>query len=150
MMKLSTIEVTSANASEWLSMAIQLWPEYDPGELSQIVSDGIQSKKYRRLLCQNDSGVYVGFIDLSLRHDYVEGSSTSPVAYIEGIYVKSDYRNLGVAKFMVSEAGNWAKQNGCSEIGSDTSLTNIDSQNFHERVGFEKSDVVVHFIKKLA
>lgn len=150
MMKLSTIEVTSANASEWLSMATQLWPEYDPRELSQTVADGIQSKKYRRLLCQNEPGVYVGFIDLSLRHDYVEGSSTTPVGYIEGVFVKPEFRNMGVGKFMVAEAGKWAKQNGCSEIGSDTSLTNIDSQNFHERVGFEKSDVVVHFIKKLA
>lgn len=149
MMMLYTVEVTSANVNEWLSMATQLWPDYDPGELKQIVADGIQSKKYRRLLCQNDSGVYVGFIDLSLRYDYVEGSTTNPVAYIEGIFVKPEFRNQDVAKFMVKHGEAWAKENGCSEFASDTSVTNIDSQNFHERIGFEKSDVVVHFIKRL-
>ena len=149
-MMLSTVELTSANSSEWLAMAIQLWPDYDPSELSQIVTDGLQSKKYQRLLCQNESGAYIGFIDLSLRHDYVEGSSTSPVGYIEGIFVKPEFRHLGVAKFMVSEGEKWAKHIGCSEIGSDTSATNIDSQNFHQCVGFTKSDVVVHFIKKIS
>lgn len=148
-MKLSIVEVTSANSSEWLAMAIQLWPDYNPNELTQIVAEGLRSKKYHRLLCQNESGVSVGFIDLSLRHDYVEGSTTNPVGYIEGIFVKSEFRNQGVAKFMVLQGENWAKQNGCSEFASDTSVTNIDSQNFHESVGFEKSDVVVHFIKKL-
>lgn len=28
---------------------------------------------------------YVGFIQLSLRMDYVEGTSTTPIAYIEGM-----------------------------------------------------------------
>lgn len=33
---------------------------------------------------------------ISLRNDYVEG--TSPVPYIEGFYVKSEFRNKSVAK----------------------------------------------------
>lgn len=149
-MVLSLVEVTSANVNEWLSMATRLWPDYDPAELTQILNDGLQSKKYNRLLCRNDFGVFVGLIDLFLRHDYVEGSSTNPVGYIEGIFVKPEFRNQGVAKFMVEQGEIWAKQNGCLEFASDTSVTNIDSQNFHESVGFEKSDVVVHFIKKLS
>lgn len=148
-MKFSIVEVTLSNASEWLSMAIQLWPDYDPNELTQIVTEGLQSQKYRRLLCKNESGLYVGFIDLSLRHDYVEGSSTSPVGYIEGIFVKPEYRNQGVAKFMVAQGENWVKQSGCAEIASDTSITNVDSQNFHARLGFDKREIIVHFIKKI-
>ena len=34
----------------------------------------------------------IGFAQCTLRNDYVEGSSSSPVGYLEGIYVKDEYR----------------------------------------------------------
>jgi aminoglycoside 6'-N-acetyltransferase I len=148
-MELSIIEVTSENSQEWLSMAIQLWPDYAPDELSEILADGFKSKNHKRLLCRDNSGSYLGFIDLSLRHDYVEGCSTSPVGYAEGIFVKAEFRKQGVAKFMMQQGEKWSREMGCKEFASDTPVTNMDSQNFHIKLGFEKSDVIVHFTKRL-
>ena len=35
----------------------------------------------------------IGFAQCQLRYDYVEGTSTSPVGYLEGIFVKESYRS---------------------------------------------------------
>ena len=37
----------------------------------------------------------VGFAQCQLRNDYVEGSSSSPVGYLEGIFVEKEFRHKG-------------------------------------------------------
>src|SRR5207245_712927 len=103
----------------------------------------------RTLLCRDDNGEAIAFADLSIRNEYVEGSNSSPVGYVEGLYVKPEYRKQGIASELVRRAEAWARGRGCTEYGSDTELSNIDSQNFHVRYGFEKAETIVHFIKKL-
>ncbi len=109
----------------------------------------LKSYKYKHFLAQNEKGEYLGFINLSLRSDYVQGSSSSPVGYVEGIYVKPKYRKQGVAKELVKQAEKWAKKQGCKELGSDTELSNIDSQKFHKNLGFKKADIIVNYIRKI-
>jgi aminoglycoside 6'-N-acetyltransferase I len=44
---------------------------------------------------------YIAFIYVSIRTDYVEGSTSSPIAYLEGLYVKPAYRKRGVGRKLV-------------------------------------------------
>lgn len=39
----------------------------------------------------NANGDFIGFSNVALRSDYVEGNHSLPVGYIEGIYVKASY-----------------------------------------------------------
>ncbi len=103
-------EISEDNFNEWLSMGLALWPHHKREELEKKFRVYLKSDKYKHFLAQNKDGEYLGFINLSLRHDYVEGSSSSPVGYIEGIYVKPKYRKQGVAKKLVKQAENWAKK----------------------------------------
>lgn len=57
-----------------------------------------------------------------LRRDYVEGSSTSPTGYLEGIFVLTGYRGRGLAKALLAECEKWSRQKGCREMGSDCAL----------------------------
>ena len=74
-----------------------------------------------------DNNLPVGFAEISLRYDYVEGSETSPVGYLEGIYVKEAFRGKGYARELLKECENWAKSKGCSEFASDCELSNENS-----------------------
>ena len=84
-----------------------------------------------------------------LRHDYVEGCKTSPVGYLEGISIHEEYRHQGIARKLVSECEQWAREKGCSEFASDCELTNISSWNFHLSVGFQEENRIICFRKTL-
>lgn len=142
-------EISEDNFNAWVSMGIALWPQAKKKELEKEFHYELESRKHKHFLAQHENGEYVGFISLSLRSDYVEGSVSSPVGYIEGIYVKPPYRKRGVAKALIKKAENWARRKGCKELGSDTGLRNVDSQKFHKNVGFKKADIIVHYIKKI-
>lgn len=86
---------------------------------------------------------------MSIRSDYVEGAGTSPVGYLEAIYVKPNFRKSNVAKELFNVCESWALQNSCTEMGSNTWLDNLESQKFHEKLGFQEDDRLVHYIKKI-
>lgn len=80
---------------------------------------------------------------VSIRYYYVEGSNTSPVGFIEGIYVKEGYRLKGVAKSLVRQGEKWAKTKGCNQIGSEVELYNVDSYNFHKSIGYTEMNRII-------
>jgi aminoglycoside 6'-N-acetyltransferase I len=94
-------------------------------------------------------GELVGFAEASLRYDYVNGCETSPVAFLEGIYVDPAHRRQGVAKALSASVEKWGKSKGCVEFASDTSLDNIASQHLHEALGFEETQRVVFYRKRI-
>ena len=91
----------------------------------------------------------VGFAQCGLRHDYVEGTSSTPVGYLEGIFVVPAYQKRGIARALLAACENWARMRGCSEFASDCELSNSDSLLFHLNVGFEEANRIICFTKKL-
>lgn len=96
-----------------------------------------------------DGGEVVGFAEVSLRRDYVNGCETSPVAFLEGIYVRPGQRRRGVGSALVAAAGQWGRERGCSEFASDALLANESSLRFHRAAGFDETERVVYFRKAL-
>lgn len=127
-------------------LAIKLWPEHT---LDELISDfeNLQKDSKSKCFIKYYEGAPVGFAHCSLRSDYVEGTTSSPVGYLEGIFVESRFRNLGFAKELILACEEWAKQKGCSEFASDCESSNIGSLNFHLAVGFEKANEIICFRK---
>jgi len=96
-----------------------------------------------------DSGKAVGFSHVLARHEYVIGTESSPVGYLEGVYVCPDYRSNDIAKTLVNMCENWSRERGCAEFASDCELGNSGSLAFHLKVGFEESSRIIFFKKKL-
>jgi aminoglycoside 6'-N-acetyltransferase I len=80
---------------------------------------------------------------------YAENAETSPVGYIEGWYVDEDLRGQGIGRALVQAAEDWARSQGFAEMGSDTWLENEVSIQAHLKLGYEETERLVHFIKKL-
>ncbi|MET4563432.1 aminoglycoside 6'-N-acetyltransferase [Lysinibacillus parviboronicapiens] len=91
----------------------------------------------------------VGFAQCQLRTDYVEGTSSSPIGYLEGLFVKEDYRGHGLAKQLVATCEQWAKMKGCLEFASDCELHNLDSLAVHQKLGFTEVNRIICFTKSL-
>jgi aminoglycoside 6'-N-acetyltransferase I len=88
-------------------------------------------------------------MNLSLRSDYVPGATHSPVAYVEGIYVRDEYRKQGIGAALIKSAQEWAIDRGCIELASDALIGNSASQEFHTKIGFQEVERTVFFIKPI-
>ena len=96
-----------------------------------------------------ENDIPIGFAQAQLRYDYVEGTKTSPVGYLEGIFIKVGYRNRGYAKELLAECEEWARCNGCQEFASDCEIANIDSFRFHKAMNFTEANRIICFTKTL-
>ncbi len=136
------------DAEELADLAIRMWPDNDPADLAE---------EFRRLAMNDDAVCFIQYIDdksiafaqCQLRRDYVEGTESSPVGYLEGIFVSEGYRKKGYAAELLSECEKWAKEKGCSEFASDCELDNTDSLRFHLALGFEEANRIICFRKDL-
>ncbi|MCG7376355.1 GNAT family N-acetyltransferase [Paenibacillus sp. ACRSA] len=142
------VQADETTLDEVTQLASKLWPENSWEDLRADFQDVLQSEKDRLYLAKSQQR-YVGFIHLSIRTDYVEGSNSSPVGYVEGIFVEQEYRNQGISRRLVEAGEKWAKSAGCTQIASDTELTNHASQAFHAKIGFTEVNRSVAFIKDL-
>lgn len=139
---------TEEYLDDCLALAMKLWPDTEPCERMDALLLDIRREDWACLLCY-DGEQAVGFAELSLRRDYVEGSDSSPVGYLEGVYVLPEYRRQGVAKALLACAERWAAQKGCTQMASDCALGNDDSLQFHLGSGFAEANRIICFIKDI-
>jgi aminoglycoside 6'-N-acetyltransferase I len=137
-----------SDLDDWLRMRQLLWPYSDPGELRAEAESILADPLTPALVAARPDGSLGGFLEAGLRK-YADGCSTSPVGYIEGWYVDEDLRRLGVGARLVRAAEEWAREQGCSEMASDTWLGNDPSISAHLSLGYEECERLVHFCKKL-
>ena len=130
------------------NLAVLLWPRHGEDELAQEFSLLMADNKAAFFLARAGE-LAVGFAQCAIRHDYVEGTCSSPVGYLEGIYVLEEYRRKGVAAGLLSACECWARQQGCKEYASDCELDNEQSLRFHLAAGFKEANRIICFTKKL-
>jgi aminoglycoside 6'-N-acetyltransferase I len=99
-------------------------------------------------VCEGDDGVVIGFVELRIRN-YAEGSDLAAVPHVEGWYVDADQRGRGVGAALLAHCEQWARERGYSELASDTEIANTGSIAAHTALGFEETDRIVCFLKKL-
>jgi aminoglycoside 6'-N-acetyltransferase I len=138
------VHPASATDSGWLSLRSRLWPDGTEAEHLRYMADALARGHCVRLAFTPD-GSAVGFVEASQRVDYVNGTSTSPVAFLEGLYVEPSARRKGLARALVAEVERWAAAQGCSELASDSPIDNVTAHAAHRALGFEETERVVYF-----
>ena len=129
-------------------LALRLWPEHTIEELEAEFCGLLADDNCAVFLFEQD-GKAVGFAQCQLRHDYVEGTDSSPVGYLEGVYVTEPHRNKGIASALLAACEDWAREQGCKEFASDCELKNADSLQFHLAAGFSEANRIICFTKEL-
>ncbi len=129
-------------------LACQLWHDNTMAEMEANIGS-VLAQEDATFSLAFDGEKAIGFAQCQLRHDYVEGTQFSPVGYLEGIYVAEDYRKQGIARELLSECEKWAKEKGCLEFASDCELDNVQSLQFHLKMGFAEANRIICFTKKL-
>ena len=137
---------TSADALTIAKLAIQMWDNHTLSELEADFAEIIRSDNAACFM-KYAEGKPIGFAQCQLRYDYVEGTETSPVGYLEGIFIQQEFRHKGFAKELLQECENWAKEKECSEFASDCEIDNTDSLKFHLAMGFMEANRIICFRK---
>ncbi|MBL8519837.1 MAG: GNAT family N-acetyltransferase [Betaproteobacteria bacterium] len=134
----------------WLALRTALWPDTPEHEhIEEMAAFAARPERYFQQLARNTEGEAIGLIEASIRMDYVNGTESSPVGYLEGIFVTPEARRHGVARSLVESAMVWATQRGCQEFASDALWDNTLSQTVHRALGFEETDRVVFFLRRI-
>ncbi|WP_337786180.1 aminoglycoside 6'-N-acetyltransferase [Ramlibacter lithotrophicus] len=132
----------------WLALRQQLWPHCAAKEhLAEMSAFLAEPARFAQFVKYDGSGVAVGLVEVAIRTDYVNGADTSPVAFLEGIYVVPRARRSGVARELVAAAERWALGMGCTELASDAAIENTSSHAMHAALGFVETERVVFFRK---
>lgn len=141
-------KATEKECVDIAKLAVQMWQNDTEEELVEEFENVIKNAESAVFIVSCDDKK-VGFAQCQLRHDYVEGTKTSPVGYLEGIFIVQKYRKQGYAKMLLSKCEEWAKEQGCVEFASDCELENEESLAFHRKMGFEEVNRIICFKKRV-
>jgi aminoglycoside 6'-N-acetyltransferase I len=142
------VKATSKDSLALAKMAIKIWSEHSLDELAKEFEDTIDCEESAIFMLMVDNQA-VGFAQCQLRHDYVEGTDSSPVGYLEGIFLEQEFRHRGHAKKLLAQCEEWAKNKGCTEFASDCESDNDESLKFHINMGFTEVNRIICFKKQL-
>lgn len=129
-------------------MRLALWPFETYEEHARQGSEQIAKPENVVFVATRENGGLCGFVEADIR-PYAEGAATERVGYLEGWYVDPDCRQQGIGAALVAAAENWARAQGCNEMGSDTWLDNMMSREAHKRLGYHEEEELAHFLKRL-
>lgn len=138
----------AADLAAWAAMRAALWPEVDPELLASEASDLLHAVDGGVFVAEADGGL-VGLAEASLRHDYVNGTASSPVGFPEAWYVAPGWRGRGVGRALLRAVEGWTRGLGCTELASDALLDNTASHAAHRACGFAETERVVYFRKRV-
>lgn len=148
-MTVTVATAVAADATDWAVMRNALWPgsggrqDEHLADINRLLADpGDTINVIARV-----EGNVAGFAEAAIRHDYVNGCESSPVAFLEGIYVRPEFRGRGIARELVKAVEAWALARGCTEFASDAAIDNTTSHAMHRALGFAETQRVVYFRK---
>lgn len=141
---------TMQHLDDWSNLRAELWPDGGLEEHRQFATAALEDAgRMIAFIALSKEGTALGFAEASLRFDYVNGCCTSPVGFLEGLYVREIARRQGVARQLVKAVDQWAIGRGCTELASDALLENEAAHDVHRRIGFCETERVVYFHKAL-
>ena len=112
--------VVPEDAATWETLRCEHWPDGAADHGPEIASffAGTLSEPLAVLVALLPSGEVVGFTELSVRTDLpdAEGKRTG---YVEGLYIRPEFRERGLARRFLIAARNWSREQQCQAFASD-------------------------------
>lgn len=135
---------------DWLELRGEFFPEDFPGEHEQFLRSNFGPGGFTAFVARDADGTAMGFAEVAIRQDYVNGCKFRPALYLEGIYVRPAFRGQGVARELCAAAAGFGASHGCREFASDVFIDDQDSLAAHAALGFAETERVVYFRKIIA
>ncbi|MBK8202600.1 MAG: GNAT family N-acetyltransferase [Bdellovibrionales bacterium] len=138
---------TQSDLQPWANMRSKLWPSATEQEHLLELKESFDQNTFQGWIAL-DADKYVGFAEASVR-PFANGCDSRPVVFFEGVWVADEFRKSGIGRKFVAAVEDWARSKGINEVGSDAELSNTLSHTCHKKWGFEETERVVYYRKKL-
>lgn len=130
-----------ADTAEWLRMRMELWPDSDPNDEEEeivhyLAGSSLPTLQVAYVYPRPDRGL-CGLVEASI-HSSAPGCQTDRIGYIEAWFVDPDWRGKGIGRALVEQVENWAREQGCTEMASDTTPFYPLSPQAHGALGYEE------------
>src|SRR5215472_11290489 len=132
----------------WAEMRTALWPDETPLAHDKMVDELLGDGDFLGLIAEATDDTAVGFAEIAVRK-YANGCDTRPVAFLEGVWVRPQFRRRGIGARLLARAEELLAARGFRELGSDASIDNGASHAAHRAWGFSETERVVYFRKIL-
>ncbi len=136
---------TDAKDRDWLLLRGEFFPEDFPGDHQQFLQSLDPAGQFTAFVANDEQDQLMGFAEVAIRRDYVNGCQHRPALFLEGIFVRSQFRGQGVARALCNAAAQFGVENGCLEFASDVLIDDHDSLAAHAHLGFAETERVVYF-----
>lgn len=146
--EISVRPTTPDDVAEWLRMQKVLFGDH-PEIADEVQAYFARKPANEAALIAECQGKSCGYVVVGTR-SYAEGCASSPVAYVEALYVDPEWRRKGAGRALLTAAEDWARAKGFSEIASDATIDNADSVAMHAACGFDEVERIVCLRKALA
>lgn len=105
----------------------------------------LQRLTEHHILVAEDDGVIIGWIHVHGIHSL----SSPPYVEVRGIVVDSQCRQHGVGRLLMTEAENWALENGYRVVRLRSGTQRPESHHFSPKLGYERTKTQHHYQKVL-
>ncbi|MEO7368912.1 MAG: GNAT family N-acetyltransferase [Gemmatimonadaceae bacterium] len=134
---------------EWLRMARELFSEGDIEDDIAEMHDFLARPDGAIIVASRErGGPLAGYVEVGAR-SVVDGCATSPVGYIEALWVDPDVRRQGIARALLDAAEKWSADQGYKEMGSDVLIENEVSHETHRKAGYTEVSRVITYRKEI-
>lgn len=147
-MRIMIKTLNEISQTDWFELRDLLWPNHDPMELKKEMLEIEEKADQMPVFFAYDQEVMCGFMECSLKEE-APGCHSNRILYIEGWYVRDNYRQKGVGRKLFEHASQWGKSHGCIEMASDTNENYPISPIAHKKIGFLESSIPFYYYKKL-
>ena len=137
------------DSESWLKLRQLLFSSKSQSEHMLDIQHYFYYPEFKQAFVAEANRKVVGLIEIVLR-DSFEGSTLSPVAFVEAWYVDSAFRQQGLGKKLMMAAEHWAKSKGCKQIGSSALAEPNYIKLAYENTGFRNVVSLNHYVKTLS
>jgi aminoglycoside 6'-N-acetyltransferase I len=138
----------ATDVAEWARLRHALWPDGSAGKHADEIAAALPDGSLRGYLALSGEGEAIGFAEISIRR-YANGSTQSPVPFMEGIWISARHRRHGIGRLLVERISADCAAEGFVELCSDAEIDNAASHHAHQSWGFAETERVVYFRKAL-
>jgi len=148
-MNFNVREMNGADRPAWLEMRGALWPHEPSAAHSDDIEKILANDQAWAFIAESLEGIPAGFAEVAIRK-WANGCKTQPVPFLEGIFVRPQFRRQQIGARLVEYLEAFLAMRGFQEIGSDARIENHLSHVAHRAWGFSETVRVVYFRKSLS